>query len=243
MRLALALSALGALATLASPRHGGAQAPSESAGGVVGPPADSAYLAALRPVMRGDTAVDLTMLRRLYARTSFYAPYDVTRDQQRQRMWAALNTAGPRAAVPVADSVLAANYLDLDAHLASGVAARERGDSAAAELHFALVRGLLRSIESTGDGRTRERPLFVLSPAEEYSYLAARGLRRTGMQGLSDCAGRECDAMTVAERDGGESFQLYFDVSLATGHLRRRFEAAEKAAAGSDQPAAGAKKP
>ncbi len=191
--------------------------------------ADSAYLTQLAAVQAGDTTADLSALRRQFASTTFYSPYSTGFDEQRERMWARLDAHDAAAAAAVADSLLAANYVDLDAHVGAGVAASTLGDSLAAAHHFALARAILRSIESTGDGRTSDRPLFVLSPAEEYSYLGAVGLRRVGIQALDQCAaGRACDRLEVAPRAGGEKFDLYFDVSLPMAHLDRQFKRTEK---------------
>jgi hypothetical protein len=190
---------------------------------------DSAYLTRLATVQAGDTTADLSALRRQYASTTFYAPYDTHVDEKRQRMWARLDAHDVAGAGAIADSLLAANYLDADAHVGAGVSATARGDSLAAARHFAVARGILRSIESTGDGRTKDRPLFVLSPAEEYSYLGAVGLRRVGFQAPDVCTGgRACDRLEVAPREGGDKFDLFFDVSLPTAHLARQFKHADK---------------
>jgi len=191
--------------------------------------ADSVYLALLRPLReRGDTTVDVTALRRALAATSFYSPYDNDRDEQRHRMWTRLDANDAAAASGIADSLLSENFLDLDSQIGAGAAARELGDSTTAERHFAIARAIVRSIESTGDGRSREHPLFVLAPSEEYSYLSVVGLRRSGMQSLTECGGRACDMLEVTARDGGDQLKLYFDVSLPMSWMTNQFSGAEK---------------
>ena len=191
--------------------------------------ADSVYLALLRPLRdSGDTTVDVTALRRALAATSFYSPYDNDRDEQRHRMWTRLDANDPAGASQVADSLLSSNYLDLDTHIGAGVAARQLGDSTRAQKHFATARAIMHSIESTGDGRSPQHPLFVLAPSEEYSYLSVVGLRRSGMQSLTQCQGHACDALEVAPRDGGEKFTMYFEVSLALDWMTNQFSQGEK---------------
>jgi hypothetical protein len=191
--------------------------------------ADSAYLTRLAAVQVGDTTTDLSVLRRQFALTTFYSPYSTDAGDRRQRMWARLQQKDEAGAGVIADSALAVNYLDADANLVSGISAGARGDTLAAARHIAIARGILASIESTGDGRASDRPLFVLSPAEEYSYLGARGLQRVGAQSLAKCTGgRPCDILEVAPLAGGEKFALFFDISLPLAHVKRQFEPAGK---------------
>lgn len=196
--------------------------------------ADSAYLALLRPLREsGDTTVDVAALRRALAATSFYSPYDYDRDEQRHRMWSQLDANDAAAAAALADSLLSTNYLDFDTQIGAGAAAKELGDSATAQRHFAIARAIIRSIESTGDGKSREHPLFVIAPSEEYSYLGVTGLRRSGMQALSDCGGRACDMLEVTPRDGGQQLKLYFDVSLPMTWMTKQLSEGEKDTKGS----------
>jgi len=191
--------------------------------------ADSAYLALLRPLRDGgDTTVDMTALRRAFAATSFYSPYDMDRDDQRGQIWKRLDAHDPVAAAQIADSLLSTNYLDFATHIGAGAAALGHGDSSAAIRHFAVARAVIHSIESTGDGRSAEHPLFVIEPSEEYSYLSAVGLRRSGMQSLSKCGDRACDVLEVRARDGGQQFNLYFDVSLPMDWMTKQFSQGEK---------------
>jgi Domain of unknown function (DUF4919) len=184
--------------------------------------ADSVYLALLRPLREsGDTTIDVTGLRRALAATSFYSPYDNDRDEQRHRMWARLDANDAAGASLIADSLLSVNYLDFDTHIGAGAAAKESGDSIRAQKHFAIARAIVRSIESTGDGRSPDHPLFVIAPSEEYSYLGVVGLRRSGMQSLTKCRGQACDALEVTPRSGGEKFTMFFEVSLALDWMTR----------------------
>lgn len=188
--------------------------------------ADSTYLTLLRPLREaGDTTIDMTALRRAFTATSFYSPYDTDHDDQGERMWARINAKDLKGAGQIADSLLSANYLDLGTHIGAGVIALQNGDSATAARHFAIARAVVRSIESTGDGRSADHPLFVIALSEEYSYLGVVGLRRSGMQALSKCAGRACDELEVTPREGGAQFPLYFDVSLPMNWMTKTLSA------------------
>ena len=204
------------VSALASPAHG-------QSSGTLAPrtPADSAYLRAVSRVAAGDTAVDFTPIRRLYASTTFYAPYDAEFDSLRTVLLQSLNAGDFARARALGDGLLARNYLDPGAQLGMAVAVHELGDTLAAARHAAIVGGLVRSMQSTGDGRSAAHPLFVLSPAEEYAFLMATGLQRSGSQGLERCGAGECDAMEVKARSGGAPFTMWFDVTLATAWLER----------------------
>ncbi len=190
--------------------------------------ADSAYVTRLAVLQGGDTTADLTALRRQFALTTFYHPYSTDVDELRHRMWKHLSDKDAAGAGAVADSLLAANYFDADAQMVTGIAAHERGDTVVAVRHIAIARGIMRSIESTGDGRTSDKPMFVLSPSEEYSYLAANDLERVGRQALVECAGHACDVLEVAPSAGGKHFDLFFDVSLPMAYLDRQFKPTNK---------------
>lgn len=190
--------------------------------------ADSAYVTRLAVLQGGDTTADLSALRRQFALTTFYHPYSTDVDDLRRRMWKHLSDKDAAGAGAVADSLLAANYFDADAQMVSGIAANERGDTLTAARHIALARGIMQSIESTGDGRTSDKPMFVLSPSEEYGYLAAHDMRRVGRQALVECAGHACDVLEVAPIGGGKHFDLFFDVSLPMAYLDRQFKPASK---------------
>jgi hypothetical protein len=190
--------------------------------------ADSAYLTRIALLQGGDTTADLSALRRQFAQTTFYHPYSTTADDLRHRMWKHLNDKDAAGAGAAADSLLAENYFDADAQMVAGMAAGERDDTVAAVRHITIARGIIRSIESTGDGRTSDHAMFVLSPSEEYSYLAANDLRRVGRQALVECAGHACDVLEVAPSGGGKHFDLFFDVSLPMAYLDRQFKPASK---------------
>ena len=204
----------------------GAQSPAQSPSAKA---ADSVYLAMLKPLREsGDTTVDVTALRRALAATSFYSPYDNDRDEQRHRMWARLDANDAPGALQIADSLLSVNYLDFDTQIGAGAAAKESGDSIGAQRHFAIARAIVRSIESTGDGRSPEHALFVIAPSEEYSYLGVVGLRRSGMQSLTHCRGHACDALEVTPRAGGDKFTMFFEVSLALDWMTNQLSQGEK---------------
>lgn len=225
MRPALAAAALLTLACGA----GGArveEAPAPARTETVAAPrpivGDSAAYRRLRDRLRGgDLSVPFDSLRLAYAASDAYDPYGVDSDR-RKAMFEALDRGDHAAARAAADSTLAENYVDGYAHMAASVAARESGDSAAARFHRAVFRGLIESIGARG-GRTPDSAMLVISVDEEYVFLQALGLRR-GMQALTDCAGRACDALEVVDRRTGEKYHLFFDVSIPTARLARQFE-------------------
>ncbi|HET6762355.1 MAG TPA: DUF4919 domain-containing protein [Longimicrobiaceae bacterium] len=181
--------------------------------------ADSTFAALSARLQQGDTTVDFTAFRMARAHSSAYAPYDAPNAAKhfgayvQGRRFDALRAA--------ADTVLQADFASIEAHVMRGYAAAQLGDARAAWLHRAIARGLVRSLEASGDG-TREHPYVVISVAEEYALVNSRGLQR-GEQSLGRCGAVECDVLSVIDADGKGSL-LHFDITLPSQHLRAMFQ-------------------
>lgn len=125
-------------------------------------------------------------------------------------------------ALVLADSSLAQNYLDANAHLVAWMSARQSGNDQRAPYHAWVARGLLQSIASR-DGRTPGTAMVVISVDEEYAYFRVNGLQPLD-QGVEVCGQKPCDVLRVRDEDGKE-FSLYFDISIPKGWFMQRLEA------------------
>ena len=189
------------------------------------PAAESfAYDALVTRLRAGDTLVDYTAARMAYVKTPQYQPYPV-RWEGSQAMFDALERRKYAELRRLADSILATNYVDPDAHLGAMAAAFSLGDSARGHFHGAVFRGLIRSIGARS-GRTLDSAIIVITLQEEYALLRASGLERTTVATLQ-CGRSLCDQMEVVDRKSRSAKgTLYFDISIPQAwgakHLREK---------------------
>ena len=178
------------------------------------------YEDAVRRLHAVDLDVDFQTMRFAFALTDAYDPYDTEPRQQRQRLNEHLyQHDAPEAALLVADSLLAVNYVDMDAHYGAGVAHDRLGHADEAAFHFEVFEGLLDSLLRTATG-TEDDPFVVVRVDEEYILIAVLRLELRG-QSLVDCANTQCDRMELHDPSDGGDVDLFFDVSLPFGHMRR----------------------
>ncbi len=181
----------------------------------------SVYAMLLDRVRAGEPDVDYQRMRLAYALTPDYAPYDIDPKKQKHRMFDLLfQLQNPEAALLVADSVLAARYVDPDGQYGAGVAHDMLGHADQAALHFALFEGLVDSILRTAEG-TQEDPFIVIATDEAYTLIGVLGLENRS-QSLMSCNGAPCDLLELHDPSDGADLKFYFDVSIPFGHMRRQ---------------------
>lgn len=184
--------------------------------------AQSPYDAIVAQLKRGDTDVNYAVFRLAYAASDGYDPYGTGAQNRSRRMLVAfVDPEASAAALAIADSVLADNYTDINAHIVTSVLVGRQQDSARSAYHTAVARGLVGSIIDGGAGRSPESPMHVISVDEEYAVLRVLGFEGSD-QAAVDCGEARCDRLEARDIDTGETHTLYFDVTIPTQHLQRR---------------------
>ncbi|HEX8961250.1 MAG TPA: DUF4919 domain-containing protein [Geobacteraceae bacterium] len=180
--------------------------------------AQKEFDALLAKVKQSDASVDFARLRRLYAQTSAYTPFD----DSKEAMFAALNTSDFEKARSLAEEALKKNYLNVDAHFVAAFACGKLKDETCAAHHKYVARGVIDSILGSGDGKSPETALFVISIGEE--YVVARVLRlRVVNQSLEHKNGHAYDVLTVADVKTNAESTLFFDIDVITAAEERLF--------------------
>ncbi|MEO0557213.1 MAG: DUF4919 domain-containing protein, partial [Bacteroidota bacterium] len=181
----------------------------------------STYAELTERVRTGETEIDYRLWRLSFAASPGYNPYDVDAKQRTARMFDALfQQETPSAALLIADSSLAANYVHIDAHYGAGVAHDMLGNAEASTFHFDVFEGLMDSILRTAEGTSAD-PFIVINVDEEYTLTGLLGLQRRG-QSLVDCdSGARCDRLELYDPNDGADLTFYFDVSIPFGAMRR----------------------
>jgi len=168
------------------------------------------YDVLLERVKKQDAAVNFLELRLAYTETKQYNPYGGDRET-RKAMFAALNGKQYDQALLSSEKILAANYLDINAHFGAYVANRELGNADKADYHKKIFLSLLKSISDSGDGKTMETAFVVISTDEEYALFNFMGVRPT-TQALIEEKTHHYDKMTVTDPKSAQEVSYYFNI-------------------------------
>jgi hypothetical protein len=187
-----------------------------------GKEAKAKYEALVQRVRSGDQTVDLNELRLAAGEGGIVSDVDA-----RSNLMAAARKRDFKKLEQAADAVLKSNYTDLDGHFFAKVAAKELGKPEKEEFHNWVEMGLLKSLYSSGDGKSAATALKVISVDEEYFLLRVMG-QMVKSQALSTCEGKRCDVMTTEDRESKQEQKWYFNVEIPMNRLRQAIEDNQK---------------
>ena len=173
------------------------------------PAEKSKYDVLLEKVKQKDPSVNFTELRLAFYDSSNYNPYAPMMTYR--PMNAALNQKNYEEALKIAESVLAKNFVEINAHMTAQIAYQETGNTERAQFHKFMVEGLLNSIKSNFDGKSTATAFEVISINEEYGLVRSLGLRPI-KQALVQDKGHSYDAITVVDPQTNQESVLYFNV-------------------------------
>lgn len=168
------------------------------------------YDVLLERVKKQDPAVNFQELRLAYTETKQYSPYGGDRET-RKAMFVALNGKQYDQALSSSEKILAANYLDINAHFGAYVANRELGHADKADYHKNIFQKLLKSISDSGEGKTVATAFVVISTDEEYALFNFMGVRPTA-QALIEDKSHHYDKMTVTDPKNDQNATYYFNI-------------------------------
>lgn len=176
----------------------------------------SEYATLLATLKAGKTDIDFTRLRISYMDSPEYkAAKDTTNAEN--AMTDALNKKDYSAALKNAETVLKNDYVNIDAHYVALVANQEVGATEKSEFHRAVFRGLINSILSSGNGKSKETAWVVISVHEEYVILRVLGFKPSE-QSVEQKDGHSYDVMKVKKADDGTEQTFYFNVDIPFKH-------------------------
>jgi len=181
------------------------------------PKTGASYEGLVQRAMSGDHTVDFRALRLAYADSPSYGKGPDTSDTKKA-MNIALNNKDFAKAIKNADAILASDYVDMACHFAEYIAHRELKEAEAAELHKAILQGLLKSITDSGDGKTPETAYQVIEVHEEYVLLHFMGVGLPSSQSLLRKNGHAYDEIKFEDPKSKMEVTLYFNVDIPTKH-------------------------
>jgi hypothetical protein len=189
------------------------------------PPEKVSYDVLLERVKKQDPAVNFQELRLAYTETKQYSPYGGDRET-RKAMFAALSGKQYDQALISSEKILAANYLDINAHFGAYVANRELGKTDKSDYHKNIFQKLLKSISESGDGKTMATAFVVISTDEEYAWFNFMGVRPTA-QALIEEKSHHYDKMTVTDPKSEQNAVYYFNIDKPFNWLGNNLKSKE----------------
>ena len=169
----------------------------------------SKYEQLLEKVKQKDPSVDFTQLRHAFYESPNYNPYAPMLTYR--PLNAAIAQKNYQEALKIAESVLAKNFVEVNAHMAAQIAFQETGNAERAQFHKFMADGLLKSIKSSVDGKSPATAFEVISINEEYGLIRSLGLRPIG-QALIEDKGKRYDAITVVDPQTNQESKIYFNI-------------------------------
>lgn len=177
------------------------------------------YEALLERVKKGDATVDFTAFRMAYTETGKYDPYGPDRDA-RQAMFAAFRAKAYPKALESAEKILQDAYVDINSHIIASIAYKEMNKPDAAKLHSDIANALIKSILSSGDGKSAETAFTVISTNEEYVVMDVLGLK-VSSQSLLNVNGHSYDKLAGTDPQTNKSVEVYFNIDKVFGWLNK----------------------
>ncbi len=172
-------------------------------------PEKTKYDVLVEKVKQKDPSVNFTELRHAFYESPNYNPYAPMMTYR--PLNGALAQKNYEEVLKIAESVLAKNFVEVNAHMAAQIAYQETGNAERAEFHKFMTDGLLKSIKSSVDGKSTATAFEVISINEEYGLIRSLGLRPIG-QAMLEEKGHRYDAMTVVDPKTKEESKLYFNI-------------------------------
>jgi len=182
----------------------------------IAPGADASqdkYADLLAKVKKSDPAVDFGELRLAYTHTPEYSPYGTDSDAK-ENMNKALDNGEYEDVLKYANMLLDQDYVDIEAHLACALAYSQLGDKEKQDYHVSIARGLLKSIATSGDGRSPETAYLVISVREEYIFMSLVLKVRPKVQSLVSSNGQAFDRFEVTDEETEEPSTIFFNVDI-----------------------------
>jgi hypothetical protein len=169
--------------------------------------------------IKNNLSDDFFSLRAAYTKTKHYYPYSIEERERFSRIEDKIMDEQYTEALEMLDTALSINFADVKAHY-YGAAIYEDLYKINKSLGFQRnYKGLLESIEMSGDGDKPSTAFIVINTREEYSFLTWLDLEFLEQQ-LMVADGFTFDLVKVMDNQTGETKYIFFNISLAINSIR-----------------------
>ena len=168
----------------------------------------SSYDEMVDRLMNGDRTVDFTALRKAFTQTPAYTKEwaNVVSMVRYRFLWSQNKTED---ALKLATPIIAETFVDVNAHMVASLGYQQAGNIERAQFHRFVADGLLNSIRSSGDGKTKATAFLVIATNEEYALLVrAMRLRVVGV-GTGKDGDHWYDDVTATDQTGAETHYIF----------------------------------
>ena len=171
---------------------------------------DASYRALAEKAKAGDRSIDFRALRLACSNASKCDARGDSKDLL--AMHRAAKARDYKLSLKLAEKLIAAGFPNIEAHAACAEAYAALNDPEKAKFHHAITAGLIQSILSTGDGKTKETAFEVIGTYEERIVMTVLGLPPFGRQGLIPGKPHSYDVLEVDDPKTGNKVSVYFNI-------------------------------
>jgi hypothetical protein len=180
------------------------------------------YYTLLDSIQKG-TSTDYFTLRMAFTKTKNWLPYDTEISQKHKEINSLIGSAKYDEALKISDSILDKNYVEIETQLINGYLYKLLGDTVRSVFHYRIYEELLKSIYTSGDGKSAKTAFIVISTDEEYVFLRWFNLQSAGQSLLSE-DGHSFDLLKAIDQETKEEFDIYFNIDLPFSYLSSAFK-------------------
>jgi Domain of unknown function (DUF4919) len=184
-------------------------------------PQPAAGYAALVAAAKSGLDVDFRALREAYAQSTDYDPYGLKLPPAVRDMFKSAYAGDCEKAVSIAKSAIETTFIYIDAHLTLAFCAGKAGDKAAEDAGRKIAAGLMKSILASGDGKTPQTALRVVTVWEEYSVLSFLRMHKN-VQRLVSVDGHAYDVLEAKREGQDKVVSIYFRIDGILEQLERK---------------------
>lgn len=170
--------------------------------------AEDKYQQLLKAAVADPAKADWLALRIAYSETPEFNVMDDPGAVERKTIYETFESGDYVKMLEAAKRIIARDFVDLSGHRYAAAAYKHLNKTSEFEKERTIAEGLIKSVE-TGDGRSIESALTVISVEEEYTYLIMRGAHVTRQTLLRE-GGHSYDVFNTVDIDSGQAQDYFF---------------------------------
>ncbi|MFN7924799.1 MAG: DUF4919 domain-containing protein [Bryobacteraceae bacterium] len=171
---------------------------------------ESAYQELVERVTKGDPAVDGRALRMACLQASRCDARGENKDLLALRQ--ELQSKNFKKAADMAEKMIKRGFVNIRAHAMAAQAFGGLGNKEKAKFHDGVTSMLIRSILSSGDGKSQATAFEVIGTFEEYITMEVLGLPPFGQQSLITGTPHNWDRIEVNDPKSGAKVAVFFNI-------------------------------